>query len=143
MAFIKKRLSTLILITVLLCSGLIYANVQAASTLTNWYTQKFQKEDEKKTTTAETEIWTTFKQLGSFISEAKENATTAIEKSRKKQVEESKMNIETVVTDIKQQLNQTVTDLEKENFDEYVENRNIEGEIEDEVATILEEILGE
>ena len=68
---------------------------------------------------------------------------TAIEKSRNKQVDVSKANVETVVTRMKEQVNQTVTDLENENFDEYVRNRNIEEEIEQDVATMLAEILGE
>ena len=44
---------------------------------------------------------------------------------------------------MKKQINQTVTELEKENFDEYVESRNIEEEIEQDIVAILAEILGE
>ena len=143
MVFIKNRLGILLLFTVILFSGFVYANVQAASTLSNWYTDAHQKEDERISSTAEAGVWTTFKQLKSFITEVKENATTAIEKSRNKQVDESKANVETVVTRMKEQVNQTVTDLENENFDEYVRNRNIEEEIEQDVATMLAEILGE
>lgn len=126
-----------------MCSGLIYANVQAASTLTNWYTQKFQKEDEKASATVDSGIWTTFKQLESFIADAKENAITAIEKSLNKQIDESKASIEALVTDMKKQINHTVTELEKENFDDYAKSRNIEDEIEQDVATMLEEFLVE
>lgn len=142
MVFIKNRLSILLLITVTLSSGFFYANAQAASTLSNWYTTTFQKESEKTTSTVETEVWTTFKLVSSFIVEANENATTAIENFRNKQVDESKANIEALATDMKKQINQTVTELEKENLDEYIESRNIEDEIEEDVERILVEILG-
>lgn len=142
MVFIKNRLGILLLFTVILFSGFIFANVQAASTLSDWYTETIHKEDEVNST-LENGIWTSFKELGEFLVEAKEHATTLIEKSRTIQVDESKANLDTAVTRIKEQVNQTVTDLENEDFDAYVNSRNIEDEIEQEVVTMLEEILGE
>ncbi|MBO1910267.1 hypothetical protein J4G37_36475 [Microvirga sp. 3-52] len=143
MVFIKKRLSTSLLITVTLCLGFLYANVQAASTLSNWYTDNFQKEEEEISSTVETGIWTSFKQLGAFMGEAKKDASIEIEESRKKKLDESKANIEALVTGLKEQIDQTVTDLEKESLDGIVNSRNIEDEIEQDVTTILAEILGE
>ncbi|QUW21231.1 hypothetical protein JSQ81_15655 [Sporosarcina sp. Marseille-Q4063] len=143
MVFIKNRIGISLLITVILCLGFVYANVQAASTLSKWYTDTFQKEDEILSSTLETGVWTTFKRLGVFIAEAKQDAITAIEESRNKQVEESTANIEALVTDMKEQIDQTVTELDEENFDAFVERRNIEEEIERDVATMLAEILDE
>ena len=74
MVFIKNRLGILLLFTVILFSGFVYANVQAGSTLSDWYTDAHQKEDERISSTAEDGVWTTFKQLKSFITEVKENA---------------------------------------------------------------------
>ena len=48
-----------------------------------------------------------------------------------------------MLTEITNQIDQTVTELGKENFDDYVESRNIEEEIEQDIAAILAEILGE
>ncbi|WP_172371544.1 hypothetical protein [Sporosarcina jiandibaonis] len=132
-----------LLIPVILCLGFVYANVQATSTLSNWYYDTSQKEDEVISSTVETDVWTTFKLLDVFIVETRQDATTAIEESRNKQLEESKAYIEVVVSGMKEQVNQTVTDLEKEGFDAFVKSRNIGDEIEQDVTTMLVEILGD
>ena len=142
MVFIKNRLGILLLVVVTLCSGFIFANVQAASTLADRYTETIPKEDDVNLT-LEIGIWTSFKELGEFIVEAKQYATSLIDQTRNTQVDESKANLDTVVTRMKEDVDQTVADLENENFDAYVTSRNIEEEIEQEVITILEEILGE
>lgn len=143
MAFIKKRIGTLIIIAIFLCAGTIYANVNAAGAFSNWYIQSVQKEDDKLGSAVESRAWTSFKQLESFLFAAKGNADSALEETRNKQVKEAKSAIDELLTDMKDQFNDTVTELEKENFNHYVENKNIDEEIEQDVATILAEILNE
>ena len=143
MAFIKKKIGTLIIITVFLCAGTIYANVNAAATLSNWYTKSSQKEDDKIGLAVEPRVWTSFKQLESFLFAAKGNADSAIEKNRNKQVKEAKSAIDELLADMKNQFNDTVIELEKDTFDYYVENRNIDEEIEQDVENILAEVLSE
>lgn len=142
MAFIKKRIGTLIIIAIFLCAGNFYANVNAAA-LSNWYIQSVQKEDDKLGSAVKSRAWTSIKHLESFLFAEKANADSAIEETRNKQVKEAKSAIDELLNDMTNQFNKTVTELEKENFDHYVENRNIDKEIEQDVETILADVLGE
>ena len=117
--------------------------MNAATTLSNWYTQSFQKEDDKLDSVVESRGWPSFKHLEPFLFAEKNNADSTIEETRNKQIKEAKSAIDELLADMKNQFNEAVTELEKENFDLYVENRNIEEEIEQDIATILELILDE
>lgn len=143
MAFIKKRIATLLIITVFLCTGTIYANVNAAGAFSNWYIQSVQKGDDKLGSAVKSRAWTSIKHLESFLFAEKTNADSAIEETRNKQVKEAKSAIDELLTDMTNQFNETVTELEKDNFNQYVENRNIEEEIEQDVETILGDLLDE
>lgn len=133
----------MLIISVFLCAGTIYAHVDATAPLSNWYTDTFQKEDEKIGSTAESEVWIAFKQLETFLIGARGKTDSTIEDTQNKLVEKVKAGIDEEVTHINYQLNMSVTELEKENFDDYVKNRAIEEDIEQEVAAILAEILSE
>ena len=84
-------------------------------------------------------IWTTYKEVESFMLESKENVDSAIESFRDKQVRETKDSIVGFLEGINIRLDQTITEFKEDNFNDYAENTNVEAE--EDAETMLVELL--
>jgi hypothetical protein len=143
MVSIKKISIILLLFAVLLCAELSYANVDPAANLSNWYDQLFQKESDEIGAATTSGVWTTFEQAEVFMLETKKTIDYSLESVRNKQSQKAKNGIEKNLMELKNQLDNAVSELKKENFDDYAENANVEEVIEPDIQSILEEVLGD
>lgn len=143
MVFLKKFLGIIIASTVLLSAGSIYANVDAAANLSKWYENSFQKESAKLGATTAIGILKTFEHVNDFLDESKREIASSLQSFTGTRVNEVESEIEQYQNDIESQIDTTVTELEKENFDDYAEKAKVEEEIEQDIENILEEVLSE
>lgn len=143
MVTIKKIFGIILTFTFLIGAGSIYANVDSAANLSNWYENSFQKKSSELGAATGTGIFKTLKNANIFVIGTKETISITLESFRDKQVEKVVAEIVDYQNDIENQIDSTVTELEKENFDDYVEKAKVEEEIEQDIESILEEVLNE
>lgn len=139
----KKILGIIIATSVLFSAGTIYANVDSATKLSNWYERAFQKESEKLGAETAVGLGKTLTQVKVFIDESKKSLNRSIVSFTADRVKEVTSEIEKIKNDTANRLDQTVSDLKEENFDDYAENANIEDQVEQDVENILEDVLSE
>ena len=139
----KKIFGIIIAFSVLFSAGSIYAKVDSAANFSNWYENSFQKESGRLGATTAAGIWTNANHVRTFVSESKIEIDSSIESFRDEQVRKVIAGILEFRDDNKSRLEQTVTDLKQENFDDYVENVNIEETVDQDIKNILEDVLSE
>ena len=139
---IKKIISTIVLITMLLTASTIYASGIPQNSLSKWYGQSFQKEREVKRSTISSDIIQTFEEVNIFLLESILSYESTIEGIQDKQLDKTRAGIGRYQHDIKSRLNQTVTELQKVNFNDYAEIANIEEEIDQNIEEVLKEVFG-
>lgn len=139
----KKIIGIIIASTVLLSAGTIYANVDSATRLSNWYERSFQKESSKLGAETAVGLTRTLGQVKVFIVESKEFIDQSILNFTVDRVKEVAAEIRKVQNDTENRLDQTVSELKKENFDDYAENANIEEELNQSFEEILADVLSE
>ncbi len=139
----KKILGTLLLFTLLVSAGTIYANGNPAQNLLDWYENSLQKKSEELGVATATGMIVVFKEVNSFLKESKKDTDTAIVNVSDQQVIEAKAGIEAYQFETSKDLNETVAELKDVNFDNYVDGLNIEAEIERDFEKMIEEVFNE
>ena len=139
----KKILGIIIATSVLFSAGTIYANVDPATKLSNWYERSFQKESEKLGAETAVGLWKTLAQVKVFIDESKNSFDRSIVSFTADRVKEVTAEIEKIKNDTENRLDQTVSELKEENFDDYAENADIEVQVEQDIENILKDVLNE
>ena len=143
MVTIKKIFGIILTFTFLIGAGSIYANVDSAANLSNWYENSFQKKSSELGAVTATGIFNTLKNANLFVVGTEETIGSTIEIFREEQVKKVVAEIVDYQNDIENQIDSTVTELEKGNFDDYAEKAKVEEEIEQDIENILEEVLSE
>lgn len=139
----KKLIGIIIASSVLVSAGSIYANVDPATKLSNWYDHSFQKESEKLGAETAVGLVKTVGQVKIFLSESRELLETSIVNYTADRVKEVVSEINKINNENENRIEQTVSELKKENFDDYAKNANIEVQIEQDIENILEDVLNE
>lgn len=139
----KKVLATFLLFTLLVSVGTIYASNNSAHNLSDWYKGSFQKVSEELGATTATGMISIFKKVNTFRADSRVSIDTAIATFSSSQVKDAKSSIEKKRADTIKSLNHTVAELENVNFDEYVDELNIEAEIEQDFEQMVEEVFNE
>lgn len=139
----KKLIGIIIASSVLVSAGSIYASVDSATKLSNWYNQSFQKESEKLGAETGVGLWNMLSQVQGFIKESKTSINDSMVSFTANRVKEVASEINRIQNDTENRLDETVTELKKENFDDYAENANIEEELNQSFEEILKEVLKE
>jgi len=140
---LKKILGIIIASSVLFSAGTIYANVDPATKLSNWYERSFQKESEKLGAETAVGLGKTLAQVKVFINESKNSFDRSIVSFTADRVKEVTAEIEKIKNDTENRLDQTVSELKEENFDDYAENADIEVQVEQDIENILKDVLNE
>jgi len=139
----KKLIGIIIASSVLVSAGSIYANVDPATKLSNWYDHSFQKESEKLGTETAVGLIKVFTQFQGIMKESKDSIDSSFVSFAANRVKEVALEISRIQNDTEDRLDETVSELKKENFDDYAENANIEEELDRSVEEILKEVLNE
>ena len=143
MVTIKKIFGIILTFTFLIGAGSIYANVDSAANLSNWYENSFQKKSSELGAAAGTGIFKVLNNAETSVVESKSIIGFAIANFRDEQIKKAVAEIISYQNDIERQIDTTVTELEQENFDDYAENANIEEKMEQDIENILAEVLSE
>lgn len=139
----KKLIGIIIASSVLVSAGSIYANVDPATKLSNWYDHSFQKESEKLGTETAVGLIKVFTQFQGIMKESKDSIDSSIVSFAADRVKEVALEISRIQNDTENRLDETVSELKNENFDDYAENANIEEELDQSFEEILKEVLKE
>lgn len=139
----KKLIGIIIASSVLVSAGSIYANVDPATKLSNWYDHSFQEESEKLGAETGVGLWNMLSQVQGFAKESKASIDSSIVSFTAERVKEVALEISRIQNDTENRLDETVSELKNENFDDYAENANIEEELDQSVEEILKEVLSE
>lgn len=144
MGTIKKIIGIILAFTFLVSAGSIYAKSDSAANLSNWYETSFHKKSGELGATTANAIGAILKNANIFIVKSKDIIDSSIESFRDEQVRKVVAGIVDYREDIKSQVDNTVTELQKENnFDDYAEKANIDEVVEKDVEDILAEVLNE
>ncbi len=139
----KKLIGIIIASSVLVSAGSIYANVDPATKLSNWYDHSFQKESEKLGAETAVGLIKVFTQFQGIMKKSKDSIDSSIVSFAADRVKEVALEISRIQNDTENRLDETVSELKKENFDDYAENANIEEELDQSFEEILKEVLSE
>jgi len=139
----KKILGFVLVFTLLIGAGTIYADADPGQNLSEWYKNEFRKESEKLAAATATGLIVVFKEVNVFVNESKKSIDDALASFRDDKVKEAESGIEKYQADTINSLNATVIQLENVNFDDYVDKQNIEAQIDQEFELMVEEVFSE
>jgi len=139
----KKILGFVLVFTLLIGAGTIYANANPGQNLSEWYKNVFHKESEMLGAATATGMILVFKEVNDFVKESKKDIDDALASFRDDKVKEAESGIEKYQADTINSLNATVIQLENVNFDDYVDKQDIEAQIDQEFELMVEEVFGE
>ncbi|WP_144510799.1 hypothetical protein [Bacillus sp. FJAT-22090] len=137
----KKVVGIVLVFFVLLGSSTIYASGLPRTSLSKWYDQSFQKESEKFKEATSIGVKEVLKEMNGFLTESKESFASIISDLLEGQVKEINSRIGARSNDIKIRIDETVTELEKVSFDEYVDKVEIEEDVRQDIEEILANVL--
>ena len=139
----KKILGFVLVFTLLIGAGTIYASTNPGQNLSEWYKNAFHNESEKLGAATANGLIMVLKEVNVFVNESKKSIDDALVNFRDDKVKESESSIEKYQTDTINSLNATAIQLENINFDDYVDKQDIEAQIDQEFELMVEEVFGE
>jgi len=139
----KKIIGFVLVFTLLIGVGTIYANANPGQNLSEWYKNEFRKESEKLGAATATGMISVFKEVNAFVKESKKDIDDALASFRDDKVKEAESGIEKYQADTINSLNASVIQLENVNFDDFVDKQDIEAQIDQEFELMVEEVFGE
>ena len=104
----KKLIGIIIASSVLVSAGSIYANVDPATKLSNWYDHSFQKESEKLGAETAVGLFKVFKQFQGIMEESKASINSSIASFTADRVKEVALEISRIQNDSENRLDETV-----------------------------------
>lgn len=138
----RKLFSVFILTVFLISAGTaIYAKTNTSQNLSKWYNGAFQQISSDLGSGTATQIIKGLVDLDKFVSESKDNFSTALAALRDVNIGDTKVNIEMRQAKFINELDETVADLQQETFEDYVDELDIEAVLTAEVEIMLEELL--
>ncbi|MCG3088281.1 hypothetical protein [Sporosarcina cyprini] len=139
----KKKFVILFSIIFLASAGTIYANINSAQMISQWYEKSFKEKSESVGAETATALIRMLSEHRMFVKEMNTALETAIAVHRDRTTGDTTTGIEDYKNALIRDMNTTSDELKKETFEEYVTNRNIEEEIQLEFESILQEVLSE
>lgn len=139
----KKILGFVLVFTLLIGVGTIYASGNPGQNLSQWYKNAFHKESEKLGAATATGLIMVFKEVNVFVNESQKSIDDALASFRDDKVKEAESGIEKYQADTINSLNATVNKLENVNFNDYVDKQNIEAQIDQEFEKMVEDVFSE
>jgi len=139
----KKILGIVLVFTLLIGVGTIYANGNPGQNLSEWYKNAFHKESGKLGAATATGMILVFKEVNAVVKESKKSIDNALASFRDDKVKEAESGIEKYQADTISSLNATVAELENVNFDDYVDKLNIEAQIDQDFEQMVEDVFSE
>jgi len=140
---LKKYITVFILTLFLIGAGTIYASSNPVKSFATWYDSAFQLKAEKLGSVTATGLITGFSGFNRFVKESKQSIGASIANLSDDRSRQTQADILARQYEMLGDLNETAVELQKENFDDYLETRNMEAEISQEVEKMLEELLNE
>ncbi|MCZ8534562.1 hypothetical protein [Psychrobacillus psychrodurans] len=137
----KKVIGTILLFLVLLGSSTIYASGLPQISLSKWYGQSFQEESEAFEVVTSKSIKEILMEMNLFLTTTNEKLDVDVSTFLDTQVEATNSNLEEFSNETKSSLAESIKDLEKVRFDEYMDEELIKEEVEQEVEGLLADVL--
>lgn len=139
----KKILGFVLVFTLLIGAGTIYASGNPGQNLFQWYKNAFHKESEKLGAATATGMILVLKEVNVFVKESKKSIDDALASFRDDKVKEAESGIEKYQADTINSLNATVNKLENVNFNDYMDKQYIEAQIDQEFEKMVEDVFSE
>ena len=136
---LKKRLGAFLLFIFLLGGGTIYAKGTPGQNLADWYEGSFLVESEKLGGATVTGLMGAIKEVNSFLDESQQHIDDTLAIFRSDKVKEAEVGIKEYQAKTIKSLHDTVAELENVNFDHYVDELNIEADLD----KVVEEVFNE
>lgn len=137
----KKVIGTILIFLVLLGSSTIYASGLPQISLSKWYGQSFQEESEAFEVVTSKSIKEILMEMNLFLTTTNEKLDVDVSTFLDTQVEATNSNLEEFSNETKSSLAESIKDLEKVSFDEYMDEELIKEEVEQEVEGLLADVL--
>lgn len=137
----KKVIGTILIFLILLGSSTIYASGLPQISLSKWYGQSFQEESEAFEVVTSKSIKEILMEMNLFLTTT--NQKLDVSTFLDTQVEATNSNLEGFSNETKSSLAESIKDLEKVSFDEYIDEELIKEEVEQEVEGLLADVLSE
>lgn len=137
----KKVIGTILIFLVLLESSTIYASGLPQISLSRWYGQSFQEESEAFEVVTSKSIKEILMEMKLFLTTTNEKLDVDVSTFLDTQVEATNSNLEGFSNETKRSLAESIKDLEKVSFDEYMDEELIKEEVEIEVEGLLADVL--
>lgn len=132
----KKVIGTILIFLVLLGSSTIYASGLPQISLSKWYGQSFQEESEAFEVVTSKSIKEILMEMKLFLTTTNEKLDVDVSTFLDTQLEATNSNLEGFSNETKSSLAESIKDLEKVSFDEYMDE-----ELEQEVEGLLADVL--
>ena len=139
----KKVIGTILIFLVLLGSSTIYASGLPQISLSKWYGQSFQEESEAFEVVTSKSIKEILMEMKLFLTTTNEKLDVDVSTFLDTQLEATNSNLEGFSNETKSSLAESIKDLEKVSFDEYIDEELIKEEVEQEVEGLLADVLSE
>jgi hypothetical protein len=137
----KKVIGTILIFLVLLGSSTIYASGLPQISLSKWYGQSFQEESEAFEVVTSKSIKEILMEMKLFLTTTNEKLDVDVSTFLDTQLEATNSNLEGFSNETKSSLAESIKDLEKVSFDEYMDDELIKEEVEQEVEGLLADVL--
>ena len=137
----KKVIGTILIFLVLLGSSTIYASGLSQISLSKWYGQSFQEESEAFEVVTSKSIKEILMEMKLFLTTTNEKLDVDVSTFLDTQLEATNSNLEGFSNETKSSLAESIKDLEKVSFDEYMDEELIKEEVEQEVEGLLADVL--
>lgn len=140
----RRILSVGILVFLLVGAGTtIFAKSNTAQNIFDWYEGEFQQKSKDFGSIAAGELLTSLNNFNQFVTGSEKSLDAMFAVLFDEKTSDTQSNIEMQHAKLVNELNETVTELQQGDSDEYVDKLNIEAELTMEVEKILEELLNE
>ena len=137
----KKVVGIILVFFVLIGSSTIYASGLPRTSLSKWYGQTYQLEREVVGVVTSTSIREVLVEIKLLLSESKNKFDSEVSSFLDTQVEETNSNLRGFSNETKDSLAESISDLEKVSFDEYMDEELVKEEVGQEVESLLADVL--
>jgi len=137
----KKVVGIILVFFVLIGSSTIYASGLPRTSLSKWYGQTYQLEREVVGVVTSTSIREVLVEIKLLLSESKDKFDSEVSSFLDTQVEETNSNLRGFSNETKDSLAESISDLEKVSFDEYMDEELVKEEVGQEVESLLADVL--
>ncbi|MFZ0576199.1 MAG: hypothetical protein WAM41_01720 [Psychrobacillus psychrotolerans] len=137
----KKVVGIILVFCILLGSSSIYASGLPRTSLSKWYGQTLQDESGAVGIATTTNIKEVLVEIKLLLLESKDKFNSEVSSFLGTQITETTSNLGDFSNDTKNSLTESISNLEKVSFDEYMNDELLEEEIGQEIESLLADVL--